>query len=63
MNDPNVIVGGASDHFKDILKTDGPMGFMRGWTASYLRIGPHTVISLVMIEKVRQMIGIGRFLM
>jgi len=61
MNDPNGIVGGASDHFKDILKKDGPMGFMRGWTASYLRIGPHTVISLVMIEKVRQMIGIGSY--
>ena len=61
MNDPNGIVGGAADHFKNILKTDGPMGFMRGWTASYLRIGPHTVISLVMIEKVRQMIGIGSF--
>eukprot|EP00751_Fragilariopsis_kerguelensis_P016334 CAMPEP_0170834060 /NCGR_PEP_ID=MMETSP0734-20130129/720_1 /TAXON_ID=186038 /ORGANISM="Fragilariopsis kerguelensis, Strain L26-C5" /LENGTH=265 /DNA_ID=CAMNT_0011200531 /DNA_START=193 /DNA_END=987 /DNA_ORIENTATION=+ len=31
MNDPNGIVGGASAHFKDILKKDGPMGFMRGW--------------------------------
>ena len=61
MNDPHGIVGGASAHFKDILKKDGPMGFMRGWTASYLRIGPHTVISLVLIEKVRQMIGMASY--
>ena len=61
MNDPHGIVGGASAHFKDILKKDGPMGFLRGWTASYLRIGPHTVISLVMIEKVRHLIGLGSY--
>ena len=61
MNDPHGIVGGASAHFKDILKKDGPMGFLRGWTASYLRIGPHTVISLVLIEKVRQMIGMASY--
>lgn len=61
MNDPHAIVGGASEHFRHILKNHGPLGFLRGWTASYLRIGPHTVISLVMIEKVRQMIGLDSF--
>lgn len=57
MNDPHGHVGGVIEHFKHILKADGPLGFLKGWTASYLRIGPHTVISLVLIEKVRQMIG------
>ena len=58
MNDPHGAIGGPRQHFVHILKTDGPVGFLKGWTASYLRIGPHTVISLVLIEKVRQMIGI-----
>ncbi|KAL7529452.1 hypothetical protein ACHAWF_002979 [Thalassiosira exigua] len=61
MNDPHGIVGGPTAHFVHILKTDGPVGFLKGWTASYLRIGPHTVISLVLIEKVRQLIGIPSF--
>mmetsp|Transcript_4077 Transcript_4077/g.6126 ORF Transcript_4077/g.6126 Transcript_4077/m.6126 type:complete len:123 (+) Transcript_4077:132-500(+) len=57
MNDPHATVGGPREHFVRILKRDGPFGFLKGWTASYLRIGPHTIISLVLIEKVRQMIG------
>ena len=61
MNDPHSVVGGAVGHFKRILKMDGPVGFLKGWTASYLRIGPHTVISLVLIEKVRQMIGMASY--
>merc|ERR1712194_327454 len=58
MNDPHAIVGGAVEHFKHVLRTDGPSGFLRGWTASYLRMGPHTVISFMAIEKVRQVIGL-----
>lgn len=59
--DPHAIVGGPSGHFVHILKNHGPFGFLKGWTASYLRIGPHTVISLVLIEKVRQMIGMASY--
>lgn len=61
MNDPHGVVGGASAHFKHILRTDGACGFLKGWMASYLRIGPHTVISLVLIEKVRQMMGMTSY--
>ena len=43
------------------MRTDGAMGFVREWTASYLRIGPHTVLSLVLIEKVRQAIGMTSY--
>ena len=61
MNDPHGAVGGPHAHFLHVLRTDGAMGFMRGWTASYLRIGPHTVLSLVFIEKVRQAIGMASY--
>jgi hypothetical protein len=61
MNDPNGLIGGPSKHLMDIWKVNGVHGFMKGWTASYLRIGPHTVISLVLIEKVRQMIGMSSY--
>jgi hypothetical protein len=59
MNDPNAIVGGPSKHI--IWNENGVRGFMKGWTASYFRIGPHTVISLMAIEKVRQIIGISSY--
>ena len=57
-------VGGASgrysslrDCFAQTLKNEGSMGFLRGWTASYWRVGPHTVISLVLFEKAREVFG------
>lgn len=61
MNDPRRTVGGPTAHFLHVMRTDGISGFMRGWTASYLRIGPHTVISLVLIEKIRQGIGMASY--
>jgi hypothetical protein len=62
MNDPHGLVGRtAMDHFYHVLQSDGPSGFMKGWMASYLRIGPHTVISIVLIEKVRQMMGMTSY--
>eukprot|EP00605_Chrysophyceae_sp_TOSAG23-4_P000892 GSChrysophyteH1.ASY1.ANO1.983.1 assembled CDS len=45
------------DCFSQTLKNDGLMGFLRGWTASYWRVGPHTVISLVLFEKARELAG------
>ena len=54
-------VGGPAGHLLQILRTDGAAGLLRGWTASYFRIGPHTVISLVLIEKVRQLIGMSSY--
>ena len=61
MNDSEAIVGGPSKHLAHIWKVNGVRGFMKGWTASYLRIGPHTVISLVLIEKVRQFTGMSSY--
>lgn len=61
MNDSHHIIGGPISHCKHIWKANGYKGFMKGWTASYLRIGPHTVLSFVMIEKIRQLIGIGSY--
>ena len=61
MNDPHGTVGGAYRHLVHVWTTDGMAGFMRGWTASYLRIGPHTVISLVLVEKVRKGIGLASY--
>ena len=43
--------------FAQTLKNDGIAGFFRGWTASYWRVGPHTVISLVLFERARELFG------
>lgn len=45
----------------DIFKNEGVRGFMKGWTASYCRIGPHTVISFVLTEYIRKVIGMNTY--
>ena len=31
----------------DILKTDGLMGFFKGWVANFARLGPQTIITFI----------------
>ena len=44
---------GVGDCFVKILKTEGPLGFYKGFGASYFRLGPHTVLSLVFWDQLR----------
>lgn len=52
---------GSFGHAKLIYRHEGMGAFMKGWWASYFRIGPHTIISFVIIEKVRQLIGLSTY--
>lgn len=42
----------------DVLRKDGLVGFMRGWSASYARLGPHTVIMFLVAEQLRKAAGL-----
>lgn len=48
---------GAAEAARDVLRREGPRGFMRGWTANYLRLGPQTVITFVALEQLRKLVG------
>ncbi|GLI68255.1 hypothetical protein VaNZ11_012609 [Volvox africanus] len=41
-----------------IMRTDGLSGFMKGWSASYARLGPHTVIMFLTAERLRKYAGL-----
>lgn len=49
---------GVIDCASDVLKKDGLRGFMKGWSASYARLGPHTVIMFMTAEQVRTYAGL-----
>lgn len=40
-----------------VVKRDGGATFFRGWFANYARLGPHTVITMLTLEKLRKLIG------
>lgn len=36
-----------------IMQSEGMMGFFRGWTANYVRLGPQTTITFIVVEFLR----------
>ncbi|KAG2486912.1 hypothetical protein HYH03_014411 [Edaphochlamys debaryana] len=59
-----MFVGGASSGRSivqvagDIVREDGAMGFLKGWSANYARLGPQTVIIFVISEALRSAMGL-----
>ncbi|XP_059151378.1 solute carrier family 25 member 35-like isoform X2 [Physella acuta] len=49
------IYSGVTDCFLKIFRSEGLWGFYKGWFPSYLRIGPHTTISLVLWDEIRKL--------
>lgn len=45
----------------ELMKKEGASAFMKGWMASYSRIGPHTVISFILVEQIRTLIGLATY--
>lgn len=52
-NGKGLYYNGLVDCFKKIMIKEGPWGFYKGWGPSFLRIGPHTVLSLVFWDQLR----------
>lgn len=46
-----------SDCVKHIFRKEGMSGFMRGWTANYARLGPHTLLTVLTYENLRTAFG------
>jgi len=44
---------------KGLYLERGLLGFLSGWTASYARLGPHTMIMFVCAEYIRKMAGMN----
>lgn len=42
---------------RHIFREEGFRGFMRGWTANYARLGPHTLLTVLTYENLRTALG------
>ncbi|KAJ9056923.1 hypothetical protein DSO57_1027612 [Entomophthora muscae] len=48
---PRTISGGPLSSIVHICRTEGPRALLKGWVPSYLRLGPHTVITFMALEQ------------
>ena len=44
---------GVFDCFRKTVRTEGWTALQKGWLALYLRLGPHTILTFVFLEKIR----------
>lgn len=59
----SVVMNGSNDErpigvFVRILRRDYGRGFFKGWFANYLRLGPHTIMTMLTFETLRQLAGL-----
>lgn len=52
---------GPLDCFCTLIRVDGPSALLRGWTPSAMRLAPHFTLVGVLMEQVRNLIGVGFF--
>lgn len=50
---PGALYAGAGDAFAKILRQEGPGAFYKGATAHFMRVGPHFVLTFVVLEQLR----------
>jgi len=44
---------GVLDCFRKTIRAEGWTALQKGWLALYLRLGPHTILTFVFLEKIR----------
>ena len=52
----------ASDNFASVLlrllRHEGPLALFNGWMPTYLRLGPHAVLTFPLFEAMRKLFGL-----
>ncbi|KAF8933643.1 mitochondrial carrier domain-containing protein [Dissophora ornata] len=47
----------SSTHmFIHIVKTEGPMALFKGWLPAFLRLGPHTIVTFIVLEQLKVLV-------
>lgn len=51
----------AWDCTQKTMRIEGPKAFFKGWTANWIRLGPHTILTFIFLEKLRLLAGMKPF--
>jgi len=50
---------GMIDCFRRVIETEGASALFKGFNSQWLRIGPHTTVSLMAFEQLRHLVGMA----
>lgn len=51
------LYNGAVDCIAKVFRAEGPAAFYRGFWAHYIRVGPHYVITFILLEQIKKALG------
>ncbi|KAI8895175.1 mitochondrial carrier domain-containing protein [Globomyces pollinis-pini] len=52
-----LVYSSSKDCLVKTFKAEGPIGLFKGWLPSWLRLGPHTIITFIVLEQLRKLSG------
>lgn len=55
MNAKDKAAGGAVKILQNALRTEGVKFMFRGWTPSFVRLCPHTVVTFIVLEQQKKL--------
>ncbi|ETV91611.1 hypothetical protein H310_13861 [Aphanomyces invadans] len=58
MHQSTAMYTGSIDAFQKIVRREGFGGLYKGWFPNWMRIGPHTMITLMIFEELRKLAGL-----
>ncbi|CAK4611039.1 unnamed protein product [Aphanomyces euteiches] len=58
MHQKTVVYANAFDALRKIVKNEGIAGLYKGWLPNWMRLGPHTMITLMIFEEMRKLFGL-----
>lgn len=56
INGKGELYDSVTDSIRKTYKAEGFRGFYKGWTAHYLRVGPHTILTFVLWEQAKRLV-------
>lgn len=45
---------GALSAMKDMIRSEGVLSLFKGWTPAFIRLGPHTIVTFMVLEQLKQ---------
>ncbi|ETV64893.1 hypothetical protein H257_18289 [Aphanomyces astaci] len=58
MHQSTQVYSGSVDAFQKIVRSEGIAGLYKGWFPNWMRLGPHTMITLMIFEELRKIAGL-----
>jgi hypothetical protein len=59
MNDSTRQYSSAMDCLSKTVRNEGLMALFKGWVPNWMRLGPHSLVTFIVLEQLRKFAGVS----